>query len=146
MDSFISLLLSPRPYILWFSSLLFFFSLHLACTLGSDPDTPFPRPARVITETGHRRDQKGNGTDTKRNQLKRTRNSSTLLVVAVGVGVLMGCDRIDIGFGYSPASRFQEFRCRYGYAFHVIFFSGLKIWIRIHMWTVFFRPTSSSLQ
>lgn len=34
----------------------------------------------------------------------------------------MGCDRIDIGFGYSPASRFQEFRCRYGYAFHVIFF------------------------
>ena len=42
--------------------------------------------------------------------------------VGVGVGVLMGCDRIDIGFGYSPASRFQEFRCRYGYAFHVIFF------------------------
>ena len=67
-------------------------------------------------------DQKGNGIGTKRNQLKRTRNSSTLLVVAVGVGVLMGCDWIDIGFGYSPASEFQEFRCRYGYAFHVIFF------------------------
>jgi hypothetical protein len=30
---------------------------------------------------------------------------------------LMG---LDIGFGYSP-NRFQEFRCRYGYAFHVIF-------------------------
>lgn len=45
----------------------------------------------------------------------------------------MGCDRVDLGFGYSP-SRFQELRCRYGYAFHVIFWSqnmDLNLWTQI---------------
>lgn len=130
MDSSVSLFLSPRPYILWFSFLLLFFSLHLACTLGSDPFTPTQPVSSLKPDTGGTRREMGTGT--KRNQLKRTRNSSTLLV-AVGVGVLMGCDRIDIGFGYSPASRFQEFRCRYGYAFHVIFFWSQNMDLNSHL-------------
>ncbi|KGO43081.1 hypothetical protein PEX1_009270 [Penicillium expansum] len=117
-----------RPFFLSFLFSVVFFSFFLLYTLPVLSDQTqiplYPRPA-CVTGTGHRSEQSGNGTGTKRNQLKRPRNFTTLLVVAVGVGVgvLMGCDRIDIGFGYSPASRLQEFRCRYGYAFHVIFWS-----------------------
>lgn len=123
VDSSTSLFLSPGLYSLSFSSQTS--SLFLLYTLPVFSDQTRIPPDQPVSSLrpGHRSDQRGNGTGTKRNQLKRTRNLATLLVVAVGVGVLMGCDRIDIGFGYSPASRFQEFRCRYGYAFHVIFWS-----------------------
>ena len=104
--------------------LLFLFSFSSLYTLPvlSDQTRISPQPARVITATGHRSDYKGKWDIKKESTQKNQESRDSTCLVTVGVGVLMGCDRVDIGFGYSP-SRFQELRCRYGYALHVIFWS-----------------------